>query len=413
MADMVTGGAEPDRPGAGEAHRPAARRRQDRMGRVLRQLRDMALDGRDRSGTEGAKFRPDPRQDIFRLGAAAHRLIERLAAGDVQRAQTSASAERPRRLAEIVDADQALVALQPLPAWVARQPPGEREIGQELRAVGRGRPALCHHRRLAVAPRAQQVAETVKGDDRIVERRQGLEEPRRCRLMAEIVLDIRFVEIEHRMRSGRAARAIDDGQHLLVALREHQARQILAPEIDLPRLGGNRILERAGKDLPLTGRPEQSRQLRMALYPGRPPRERPLQSRDRRLWPVLRENGRNRAMPDQVVLRRQGLRAAELRRRRKPAFEQAPGEHMRRRRIVRGQPGRLFIGRHRRREIVQRPVQPAKQLPEPVIGGVARRGSRDGRDCLLLILILQRGDREGDGRFGIGKVRDHHQASGP
>ena len=120
---MVAAAPEPHRPGAGEADRRVARWPEQ-------------SDGRDRAaaaaryGARPPRRRPaqrldlglDPREQIaLGLGAAAHRLVERLVGGVMEGAEpVRQGVERRQPVGEIVDSDEAVVALEPLPARIAR-----------------------------------------------------------------------------------------------------------------------------------------------------------------------------------------------------------------------------------------------------------------------------------------------------
>ena len=110
MIGVEAGAVEPHRPGAREADRSALRN-QRRMPRLRsRQLGDVTLDGGYDRGPQRADLRLDPgKERAVGLGAAAHRLIERLAdrvmegpqpmGKGVERGESRRRGRRPRRAA--------------------------------------------------------------------------------------------------------------------------------------------------------------------------------------------------------------------------------------------------------------------------------------------------------------------------
>ena len=117
MIDVEALVRQPHRPGAGEAERRA--RRAGSGGRFWRrQLAIWRLDRLHDQRAQRLDLGLDPaEQGAVGLGAAAQRLLQRLMPGEMQAAQPLGErVERRQSIADVVDADQALVALGHLPA---------------------------------------------------------------------------------------------------------------------------------------------------------------------------------------------------------------------------------------------------------------------------------------------------------
>ena len=96
MVGVAAARAQADRPASGKAHPAVAAVAQHRVGGIgRRQLRDMAFNRRDNGFSKLPNDRIDPaEQRPVGLGAAAYRLVEIFAPGDVQGPQGRRTASR-------------------------------------------------------------------------------------------------------------------------------------------------------------------------------------------------------------------------------------------------------------------------------------------------------------------------------
>src|SRR3546814_10661883 len=128
---------QPHRPRAGKANRPFARQAEERMrGVERRQLGDIAFDRPYDRRPQFLDLRFDPPEQYpVRLGAAAHRLLQRLMRCIMERAEhLGEAAERRQQLFDIELADQSRSPLRPRPALVVSHPPRSEEHTSELQS---------------------------------------------------------------------------------------------------------------------------------------------------------------------------------------------------------------------------------------------------------------------------------------
>src|SRR5688500_7069620 len=152
--------------------------------------------------------------------------------GEVDPAQAASKrVERTYLVADIVNADEAFVALEPLPARIADEAPRRGEIGPEGLAAGSPRTRLRSRGRFRRASGAQQMADPEFRSCRVQWLGQPREQTVGRRSLALLGQSRRLQRIEQRTPACRFAGAADRHLRCVVEPPLDQSAGKLAPQV--------------------------------------------------------------------------------------------------------------------------------------------------------------------------------------
>ena len=268
---MMARRLEAHRPRPGKADFFVAPDAEQGMGRIRRRkLGDMLGNrGPDRLA-QLDQHRVDAHEQVaVGLAPAAQRLLERLARQLVEVAQGLGQlVERRKALGDVVNADEAVVALKPLPPRRIELAPRDRGIGPEHQGVGGLEPRLDDFRRFVRPARAKVMPHPANLERRIGRIGEWFEQPFGQLGVAPFGVNHRLIAGENYLFADRRPAFGDDPKRLVPLLGMDQRHDLFAPQVERLRKLGEGFVKAAGEALAFAFHPAQLGEHQLALGPG-------------------------------------------------------------------------------------------------------------------------------------------------